>query len=310
MPKPEWLIENLFERNSLVMLAGPPNSFKSFLLIDWLLCMAVGRKWLNRPTVQCKVAYALGEGKASLMKRIQAWAKFNELSEKERADLDDNFKVTFDVPQLASSASTDNMLADLSAQNYKPEVIAIDTFTRSFVGKDENDAKDVGVWVEQADKLRQNGYTVIFLHHTKKNTEFGVQYRGSTAIKGAMDTAFTLTRDGNYCSLTCDKQKDHDEGPELKFRKAAIPISYTDSSLVLVPAIIMDSRFSEEEVDADEIIIQLIEDGSYESDVKRAEVLSKRIGIGLGAAKARISRGYDKIREEIDNERTHQEPTI
>lgn len=309
MPEPKWLIEGMFEAQSLVMLAGPPNSFKSFLLIDWLLCMATGRKWLNRPTVHCKVAYALGEGKASLLKRISAWIKFNEISDRERQNIQDNFKVTFEVPQLASRASADNMLADLAKQNYKPDVIAVDTFTRSFVGHDENDAKDVGLWVESADRLRQLGFAVIFLHHTKKNTEFGVTYRGSTAIKGAMDTAFTLTRDANYCSLTCDKQKDHDEGPELKFRKVAIPINRVDSSLILVPSMNIDSRFTEEEVDEDALTHQLIEDGSYITDTARAEVLAKRLGISVGAAKTRLSRMYDKIQDAIQVEqRTGEEP--
>lgn len=291
------------------MLAGPSNSFKSFLLIDWLLCMAIGRKWLNRPTIQCKIAYVLGEGKASLMKRIHAWIKYHEITDKERKSLDENFRVSFDVPQLTSAASTDNMLADLAQQNYKPEVIAIDTFARSFVGKDENDAKDVGVWIEQADKLRQNGFTVLFLHHTKKNTEFGVQYRGSSAIKGAMDTAFVQTRDGNYCSLVCDKQKDHDEGPELKFRTLTIPVNSSDSSLILVPAMIMDSRFSEESVDDGEIIAQLIEDGSYTSDAARAETLAKKLRISHGAAKTRISRAYDEIHERMKNEGLNQTVT-
>jgi RecA-family ATPase len=64
MPAPAWLIEGLFEVNSLVMVAGPPGNFKSFLAIDWVLSMAVGRKWHTRPTCPSKVLYCLGEGKS------------------------------------------------------------------------------------------------------------------------------------------------------------------------------------------------------------------------------------------------------
>jgi hypothetical protein len=278
LPPPKWLIEGLFEDDSLVMLAGPSYSFKSFLLIDWLLCMATGRRWLGRPTEMRKVAYALGEGKASLFKRIKAWIYYNQLTPEELLRLEQNFRVTFEVPQLASKASTDNMLADIEREGFLPDVIAIDTFARSMVGLDENDARDTGLWIESADRLRQLGYCVLFLHHTKKNTEFGVQYRGSTAIIGAMDTAMTLVRSDNNCTLTITKQKDHDEGAPMQFKRVLVPIEgSTEGSCVLVPAIQMDSRFSEPEPEGlmfiDIVMDDLLNDQSYKSDRARARAL-------------------------------------
>lgn len=294
MPVPQWLIDGLFERTSLIMLAGPSYSFKSFLLLDWLLCMASGRKWMGRTTQTCKVGYALGEGKSSLVKRIAAWIKYNQLSQEESDRLNENFRVTFEVPQLASRASVDNMLADLQESGFKPDVIAIDTFARSFVGLDENDAKDTGLWIESADRLRHLGYGVIFLHHTKKNTEFGVTYRGSTAIIGAMDTAMTLSRDGVNCTMTVTKQKDHDEGPDMVFQRALVPISKVESSCVLVGSRpVIDSRFTEVHEgyeDANELIDSLLEDGTFKNDTERAASLGKKLDISVGAAKTRISR--------------------
>jgi RecA-family ATPase len=70
LPEPKWMVEGLFEQDALVMLVGPPGSFKSFLAIDWALSLACGRPWNNRATVPSRVLYALGEGKASLLKRI------------------------------------------------------------------------------------------------------------------------------------------------------------------------------------------------------------------------------------------------
>ena len=48
MPPPKWLVEGMFEANSLVMVAGAPGSLKSFLALDWILSMATGRKWHGR----------------------------------------------------------------------------------------------------------------------------------------------------------------------------------------------------------------------------------------------------------------------
>lgn len=299
MPAPCWMIENLFEANSLVMLAGPSYSFKSFLLLDWLLCMASGRSWIGRKTAHCRVGYALGEGKASLLKRINAWVNWFRPTEAEMASIKANFRVTFEVPQMASKASVDNMLADLEKEDFKPEIIAVDTFARSFVGLDENDAKDTGLWIEQADRLRQLGYGVIFLHHTKKNTEFGTTYRGSTAIMGAMDTAMTLTRDENYCTMKVTKQKDHDEGPDVRFRRVIVGEVNGQESCVLVPAISEAERLKEltfqERQDVAELVAELMESADYESDRARARELAKRTGMSEIAAQGRISRANKKV---------------
>lgn len=302
-PKPVWLIENLFEAQSLVMLAGPSYSFKSFLLLDWLMCIASGRKWLARPTVHCKVLYVLGEGKSSLMKRISAWLKYNETTSDELKVINECFRVSFEVPQMASKPSVDNLLADLEAEGFKPDVIAIDTFARAMVGKDENDAMDTGVWIDQADRLRQLGYGVIFLHHTKKNTEFGVQYRGSTAIMGAMDTAMTLIRKDRTCTLTITKQKDHDEGLPLTFTRVIVPLGDGDESCVLVGAPLIDSRFapamddiSISDLEIDDMIEGILLDPTYKTDLSRAIELNTITGKGVASMQMRISRK----RKELD----------
>jgi AAA domain len=296
MPQPQWMIEGLFERSSLVMLAGPSYSFKSFMLLDWLLSMASGRKWNQKPTQPAKVVYALGEGKSSLMKRMQAWLNHSKLTPDEEARFTDSFRTTFEVPQLASKASTDNFLADLEKEGFKPDVIAIDTFARSMVGMDENDAKDTGLWVEQADRLRQLGYTVIFLHHTKKNTELGVQYRGSTAIIGAMDSAMTLVRDGNMCTMSVTKQKDHDEGLPMRFRRVLVPLGGLEESCVLVPTFdVIDDRFApllEDDPD-DELVRKIVGDSRFPSDRARGRALAQLINIGEEAAIKRVTRARD-----------------
>lgn len=290
---PAWLIDGLFEANSLTMIAGPAGSYKSFLVLDMQLSMAAGRKWCNRSTIPSKVLYVLGEGKASLLRRIQTWSHFNRVTPEESARLFENFRISFEVPQLASKASVDNMLAGLEAEQYHPNVIVIDTFARSFVGLDENSQKDVGMWVEQADRLRQIGYTVIFLHHTAKNTEFGVKYRGSTAIMGAMDTAMTMVRDSptsDRVTVTVSKQKDHDEGSPLHFQRLQVVApGQTESSIVLVPAVQVDERFTDEYKAVEEAVKDLIAT-PFDSDTARARDLARQFGMTEAAAKMRISR--------------------
>jgi hypothetical protein len=301
MPAPRWAIRGLFEINSLVMLAGPPASFKSFLVIDWVLSMATGKKWHGRETSPGKVLYLLGEGKASLLKRIESWVHYYRLTASERQTLNDNFRVTFDVPQLASKASVDNMLAGLAAEDFAPNVIVVDTFARSFVGLDENSQKDTGLWIEQADRLRQAGYTVILIHHTAKNTEFGLKYRGSSAIMGALDTAFTLCRDQGSkvrATLSCAKQKDHPETEDLFFQRVNVQPDRLkgddENSMVLIPTIKIDERYTPEgqakEAREAELLEEVLGDETIEGPRAKARTLAKLAKITEGQAYGRISR--------------------
>lgn len=295
MAPPRWKIEGLFEAESLVMVAGPPGSFKSFLVLDWILSMASGKNWNHRQTESSKCLYVLGEGKSSLNKRVNAWRQENHLSAAEAAALKENFLVTFDVPQLAQRAAVDNLLSRLSDRGFRPDVVVVDTFARSFVGMDENGQRDVGLWVEQADRLRAAGLTVIFLHHTAKNTEFGVRYRGSSALLGAMDTAMTVQRDPEIphgIKVEVTKQKDHDEGDPMFFaRKIVRSADNAEGSVVLVPTIKMDERFTEEGQKVDEVMDALMTDTSFESDRARARELSRRFDyISETAAQGRITR--------------------
>jgi hypothetical protein len=306
MPRPKWLIEGLFEVNSLVMVAGPSNNYKSFLAIDWGLALASGRKWNNRPTTPSRVLYVLGEGKSNLLKRLEAWMHYHQVSPEERALIKDRFRVTFDVPQLALGQQVDSLLANLEVEQFSPNVIVIDTFARSFVGMDENDAKDTGMWIAQADRLRQLGYTVIFLHHTAKNTEFGLKYRGSTAIMGAMDTAFTLAKDSEnkkLSKLECTKQKDHDEGDPMWFQRVSVkPDPKDEGSIVLIPSLRIDDRLTPEyQAKQNEINVEidkLICDNTYQSDWARGRELAKQFPpMTDSAGQQRISARRQKIRE-------------
>lgn len=291
MPKPTWLVEGMFEQNTLVMVAGPPASYKSFLVLDWIMCLASGKSWNGKEVVASKVLYVLGEGRSSLLKRINAWLMYNRLDGKQKEALDLNFRVTFEVPQMAQKSSVDNLLFDLENEEFRPDVIAIDTFARSFVGMDENSQQDTGMWVASADRLRELGYTVIFLHHTAKNTEFGYKFRGSSAIMGAMDTAFLMHKDSESggVKVWVDKQKDHDEGEPMFFNKLIVGLG-DEGSVVLVPFQKVDERFSQQGRDMQIYLNQLLNDQTFESDRARGRALAEKFGLNEEAAHKRVVR--------------------
>lgn len=304
LPPPKWLIEDLFEQDALVMVVGPPGSFKSFLAIDWALSLAVGRPWNGRRTEPSRVLYALGEGKASLLKRINAWGHHNGLDKHERNRMNANFRVTFEVPQLAVRGEATDFMSDLDEDGFNPTCLVIDTFARSYVGKNENDPMDIGVWVEAADDLRQRGMTVLILHHTKKNTEFGLQYRGSTALMGAMDSAYTLDRNPEgyrgLAKLTCSKQKDHQEPADIWMRSAHIkPPEATEGSIVLLeiekPGAEEEEAKAQEDAALQAIIGGLLNNPEYTSDRARAKALAAQTNILEATAQSKIQRTRKRL---------------
>jgi RecA-family ATPase len=297
LPPPQWLIEDMFEAESTVMLAGPPGHYKSFLALDWMLSITTGRSWNGKKVKQSKVLYVLGEGKASLYKRISAWLAYHKPSPEEMGRIATDFRVGFEVPQMADGSSVDTLLANLASDGFTPNVIVIDTFARSFVGKDENSPADTGLWIESAERLRNLGYTVIFLHHTKKNTEFGLQYRGSSALMGAMDTAMTMGKDTKtgIATLVVSKQKDHEEGHPMHFKAERVTAYWgtkamKEPGMVLLPTIQLDERFSDAYRKDEEAMDAILKDASFASDRSRARSLALSTGMNENTAHTRLRR--------------------
>ena len=88
-----------------------------------------------------------------------------------------------------------------------PSLVIFDTLARCMAGGDENSAKDMGLLIAGADRIRAElGCAVLLVHHTNKS---GESERGSTALRGGVDTLLKLKKnDEGTLTLECEKQKD------------------------------------------------------------------------------------------------------
>jgi len=86
-------------------------------------------------------------------------------------------------------------------------LVIIDTLARCMAGGDENSARDMGRLIQSADMIRDlTSAAVLLVHHTNKS---GESERGSTALRGAVDTLLSLKKsESGIITLTCEKQKD------------------------------------------------------------------------------------------------------
>lgn len=207
LPEPEWLIDGVIEVRGFAGVYGPPSSGKSFVALDWALCVARGDAWQGRAVKQGPVVYVVGEGGKGISKRVRAWLREHELETVEGA-----FFVLEPVP-LRNQQEFGRLLERIKPLSASPRLILFDTLATCFGDGDENSAQDMGKFIDAVRKIQQEtGATVLIVHHTGKSREGGaVTERGSSALRAAADTMVKVQKTKSGPTLTCDKQKDDEE---------------------------------------------------------------------------------------------------
>lgn len=219
-PPPDWLIPDLFPDKGVSMLYGPPGSFKSFLACRWSFELA---------SLGVPVAYVAGEGATGVAQRIFALQTMSDVPD------DIPLHVLDAAPWASDGDQVIEFVEELAA--LKPQLVVIDTLARAAVGMNENDAKDMGLFVAFLDaiKVRLN-CAVLVIHHSGKDEGRGA--RGSNALQGAMDAAFEVKADKRTKSVAvwCRRQKDAPEreepwcfeGREVAGQMVLQPIKHAD----------------------------------------------------------------------------------
>ncbi len=244
MEPPEYAIEKILPKEGFGVAYGPSGHGKSFCMIDMALCMAHGKDWHgHKVNGKYRVLYIVGEGASGLGKRIQAWHSAHGL---------DHRSVVFKALPTAVNMLDDK--ADLPAlmetiqEAGSFDIIIIDTLARAFVGGDENDAKDMGVFVGNCDKVRVAiGGIVIAVHHTGKNFENGA--RGSYSLKCALDFEFFISRinEGKpELDFFVEKMKDGEDRFSVYLRMVQTAIAHVKTGEIFSTCVIDASPMPDE----------------------------------------------------------------
>jgi AAA domain len=207
---PEPLITDTLDRGTVAHLYGKWGSFKSFIALDWALCVATGKAWQNREVQQARTLYIAAEGAFGYRGRVNAWE-----TGWQTAVADDMFDMLPLAVNVFLSDHVDELAELITAGAYG--FVVIDTLARCMVGADENSARDAGVILDHLGRLRDatpdaRG-VILDVHHTGKDEKTS---RGSSAFEAGADTVYFARRDPeeplspNF-TLTRQKRKD---GPE------------------------------------------------------------------------------------------------
>ncbi len=232
----EWLIQGVVREDGLALLFGPPAEGKSFVAIDWALCVATGKPWLDKyPVKQGHVVYVAAEGGGGIRKRVAAWKQFHCISHVP--------EVTWylDTLNVFEDGAVDAFMGQLEDRFDDPEskkvehrldpdtgkwekqvhmdlrLVVIDTLSRNFGGEDEN-SNAMAVFVEQVETFaKRHGALVLIVHHTNAQ---GTKERGHTALRAGMQASFRCTatkvnKRFEFIELDNDKQKDDPDEPNI-----------------------------------------------------------------------------------------------
>lgn len=204
-PSPvRWLIKNILEEKGITMVYGGSNSGKTFVVLDMLLSLSTGRgEWFGHKAREAEALYLCGEGRAGLKARIAAWVQVHSGISTGR------FGVGKGPKQLNDESDFTYVMEQIDASGMNPDVLAIDTLSRFFMGN-ENKAEDMNGFIASLIRLSEKyDAAILLIHHTGVSEDAQTRARGSSALRGAVDTEILVEKsESGTLVLTQTKQRD------------------------------------------------------------------------------------------------------
>lgn len=235
----DWLIRGHLTTDCLGMIFSDPGKCKTFLAVSMACSVATGTPWYGLLVKQAAVVFIVGEGLPGIKKRFVAYRTRNQVS------LDDAPLFISEGPAaMLDSASVDEVVAavdGIAQQHGPPGLIVIDTVARSFGGGDENSTKDMNLFVQAVDRLRERyKAAVLLVHHSGHGDKS--RGRGSMALRGALDFEYRLDRgDDDVIRMDCTKAKDFDRPAPMAFKLRSVELPLTDDDGLPVTSAVLDA---------------------------------------------------------------------
>lgn len=224
----DWLVKGYVERDSMAVIYGEPGHGKSFVAIDVACSVATGTDWHGCTVKPGAVFYIAGEGHNGLARRFRAWSEARGVSLAGAPLYISNRSVALtDSLNAAEVSASVQELAKATGKT--PSLIVVDTLARNFGAGDENSAADMGAFVTNLDNNLRHPWkaTVAIVHHSGKDTSKGA--RGSTALRGAVDAEYEVTKDElGTIRMQPHKMKDAENPEPLAFTLESVPLPLVD----------------------------------------------------------------------------------
>jgi archaellum biogenesis ATPase FlaH len=218
----KWVVENLISEGSVTLLYGEAGSKKTYFSLDIAVCVASGQGFLDFPTNQCNVLYIDEEsGLRRLMRRLALVLRGHSIRE--------------DIPLYGTSLDQLNLVKENDVENLKRLILEheaglvfIDALADVIPDADENSVKDIQPIFQRLRKIaEETNASIIIIHHTNKHGN----YRGSTAMGGAVDLMLSIESKHNSPNIDIKSEKVRDVEP---FQLSAVIHFPEDKDMVWV----------------------------------------------------------------------------
>lgn len=187
--KPKWIIDRLFQSDTMNMLSAAPNNYKSWLTLDIAISIATGSPLF---------------GFFEVSEPLKVWIINEEDIEAEIKDrmntLTNKWPETSIYFSIQNQLKLDNDTVDqiISIAKGKGIGFIILDSLRSVHEAEENSATEMQKIMDQIKKITNSGIAVLFTHHNRKkgmfrnNNSDSEDSRGSTAINAAVHGHLSL----------------------------------------------------------------------------------------------------------------------
>jgi hypothetical protein len=217
LPRAEPLIDGVLDGRALFSITGRDGTYKSFLGLDWLLCLATGKPWQGHDARRARVLLVVGEGAYGLADRVAAWQAGW------RTHLDpESFTIRHTPANLFRHGNDiDDLIIRVRVEGY--EVVLFDTLSRNATGGNLNLPDDASTVIETLDAVRRatDGGSAGFVAHTNKGD---LDTRGASNLEDDLDIVWHCRRDEDEQDVIAHlrKRKDGPSGMALRLRPSIV----------------------------------------------------------------------------------------
>ena len=218
-----WLIEQLWLREAVGIVGGPPKLLKTWLALEMAVSVALRSPCLGTFPVHASgpvLLFAAEDSQAKVRSRLDSLAH-NHGSSLEQIDVQ---VITADTLRL--DRATDQERLETTVRYYKPVLLVLDPLVRLH-SLDENQSGPMAALLGYFRALqRKTGTAIVIVHHARKNPSSsagaGYTLRGSSDLYAWVDSFICLQRRRDRVVLLAEHRSAPGLGP--------LPIELSPSS--------------------------------------------------------------------------------
>lgn len=229
-----YIVKGVCDPGAITIAFGDSGALKSFVMIDLMAHIAIGKPWRGRRVRGTGVLAVIGEGQGGYSKRLRAWAKGNGVNP---ADVR-----LYVHPQSLDLMASGGQLAAAIAEAEKAlgcavGVVLIDTLSTCLGAADEQGNSDLARILANVRKGMGPARAAVLTHHVGHADK--TRERGAYVIRANADFRFLIERTGQTVTVTNLKAKDGDELAPMTFGYRVVELG-TDEDGDPITSLVVD----------------------------------------------------------------------